>query len=151
MSGKPSRRKLARTSLEGSERARIAAAFMGLLVEQSIKKIGSGRIAAAADASPAQLREELGSTIAILAAQVEKMDRLVFAGEEVEGAERSLRLAVLLTSVLRTWLDGEDPDFARAVSALDRAAAWAAPPASTTPGQAMRSGAPLVVLDLSWP
>jgi hypothetical protein len=73
------------------------------------------------------LREEFGSTIAVLAAQVEKMDRLVHGGEKVEMAERAYGLAMLLTSVLSTWLDGDDPDLARTMSALDRAGAWAAP------------------------
>ena len=38
-----------------------------------------------------------------------------------------LGLAMLLSSVLRTWLDGADPDLASIMSALDRAGAWAAP------------------------
>jgi AcrR family transcriptional regulator len=95
---------------EKPERARIIAAFMGLLVEQSIKKIDFGQIAAGTDASLAQLREEFGSTIAVLAAHVEQIDRLVLADENVEMAERAHGLAMLLTLVLRTWLDGEDPD-----------------------------------------
>jgi hypothetical protein len=116
-------------SLDGEqlERARIVAAFTGLLVEQSIKKIDFGQIATGADVSLAQLRAELGSTMAVLAAHVERIDRLVLAGGNVEMAERAQGLAMLLASVLRTWLDGEDPDLARTISALDRAGAWAAP------------------------
>jgi hypothetical protein len=106
---------------EEFERARIVAAFMALFVEQSIKKINF-----VTDVSLAQLREELCSTIAALAARVEQIDRLVLAGENVEMAERAQGLAVLLSSVLRAWLDGTDPNFASIMSALDRAGAWAA-------------------------
>ena len=117
---------------EKIERARIVAAFMALFVEQSIKKINFGT-----DVSLAQLREELCSTIAALAARVEQIDRLVLAGENVEMAERAQGLAVLLSSVLRAWLDGTDPNFASVMSALDRAGAWA------TPRRLPRAGQPL--------
>jgi hypothetical protein len=123
-------------SLDGEEleRARIVAAFMGLLVEQSIKKLDFGQVAAGADVSVARLREELGSTIAVLAARVERMDRLVLAGGDAVVAERGQGLAMLLTGVLRCWLDGEDPDLARTMSALDRAGAWAASRGVPRPG-----------------
>ena len=107
---------------EESERARIVAAFMALFVEQSIKKIDFG-----AGVSLAQLREDFGSTIAVLTTQVEQIDRRVLAGESVEMAERVQGLAMLLSAVLRTWLDGADADLAGIVSALDRAGVWAAP------------------------
>jgi hypothetical protein len=118
-----------RCSLESEAygRAQIVAAFMGLLVEQSIKKIDIGQIAAAGDVSLVQLRAELESTIAVLTAHVEKIDRLALAAESVGIAERDRGLAMLLSAVLRAWLDGEDPDLTHAVSALDRARAWAAP------------------------
>jgi hypothetical protein len=119
---------------EDFERARIFAAFMGALVEHSIKKFDFGRIAAGADVSLARLREDLGSTIAVLAAHVERIDRLVLAGGDIVMAERAQGLAMLLTAVLRTWLDGEDPDLARTMSALDRAGAWAAPRGLPRPG-----------------
>jgi AcrR family transcriptional regulator len=119
---------------EKAGRARIVAAFMGLLVEQSIKKIDFDKIATGADVSLAQLRQEFGSTIAALTAHLEQIDRLVLAGENVETADRAQRLAMLLASVLRTWLDGEDPDLARTMSALDRAGAWAAPAGLPQPG-----------------
>jgi hypothetical protein len=140
-------------SLDGekAERARILAAFMGLLVEQSIKKIDLDQIGTRPDASLAQLREELGATIATLTAQVEEIYRLALADENIEMAERALGLAMLLASVLRSWLDGEDADLTRTMSALERAGAWAAPrglpraglphsgrcpaPAATAPGR----------------
>jgi hypothetical protein len=125
---KSSPREQTGSSLDGeaSERARIVAVFMGVLVEQSVKRIDIGQIAAAGDVSLVQLRAELDSTIAVLAAHVEKIDRLALADESVGVAERD-RLAMLLSAVLRTWLDGEDPDLSRAVSALDRVSAWTAP------------------------
>ena len=138
MPNKSSRRRQERASLgsEESERARIVAAFMGLFVEQSIKKIDFDQIAAGADVPLARLREEFGSTIAVLAAQVEQIDRLVLAGENVETAERAHGLAMLLSAVLRTWLDGEDPELARIMSALALAGAWAAPRGLPRPGLA---------------
>jgi hypothetical protein len=110
-----------------SERVQIIAAFMGLLVEQSVKKIDIGQVAAAGNVSFMQLRTELDSTIAVLTAHVEKIDRLALADENARIAERDRGLAMLLSAVLRTWLGGEDSDLTRAVSALDRARAWAAP------------------------
>jgi hypothetical protein len=125
------RQESASLDAEESERTRIVAAFMALFVEQSIKKIDFG-----AGVSLAQLREEFGLTIAVLAAHVERIDRLVLAGENVEMAEPAQGLAMLLSSVLRTWLDGADPDLANIMSALDRAGAWAAP--HGLPGRAIR-------------
>jgi len=130
MTRKSSSRSQRPCSLDGeaSERAQIVAAFMGLLVEQSIKRIDIGQIAAAGDVSFAQLRAELDSTIAVLVTHVENIDRLTLTNENVGIGERDRGLAMLLSAVLRTWLDGEGPDLARAVSALDRASAWGAPP-----------------------
>jgi AcrR family transcriptional regulator len=113
---------------EASERARIVAAFMGLLVEQSIKKVDVRQIAAAGDVSLAQLRAEFDSTIIVLTAQVREIDRLALATNNIQSADRDRGLAMLLSFVLRTWLAGEDPDLNRAVSALDRATAWACKP-----------------------
>jgi hypothetical protein len=129
MTHKSSPRSQRRCSLDGgaSERARIVAAFMGLLVEQSIKRIDIGQVAAAGDVSFVQLRAELNSTIVVLSAHVEEIDRLALAAKNVGIAERDRGLAMLLSAVLRAWLDGEDPDLTCAVSALDRAGAWAAP------------------------
>lgn len=136
MTHKSSCRTQESNSLDGEEleRARIVAVFVGLLVEQSIKKLDLGEVSAGADVSVARLREELGSTIAALAAHVERMDRVALAGGDVVMAERGQGLAMLLTAVLRTWLNGEDPDLARTMSALDRAGAWVAPRGIPRPG-----------------
>jgi AcrR family transcriptional regulator len=128
MVSKSSPRRKTRDSLDAktSERARIVAAFMGLLVEQSIRHLDFGQVAAGADVSIAQLREEFASTIDALTAHVEEMDCLVLSGAEVEMADRAHCLAMLLTSVLRAWLKGEDPNLARTMSAIERAGAWEA-------------------------
>jgi hypothetical protein len=126
----PGRQESASLDAEESERARIVAAFMALFVEWSIKKIDFGT-----DVSLAQVREEFGATIAVLTAQVEQIDRLVLAGENFEMAEPARGLAMLLSSALRTWLDGADPDLASIMSALERADAWAAPHGHPRPGQ----------------
>jgi hypothetical protein len=128
MTAKPPRKRTRQARGEAPERARIVAAFMGLLVEQTIKKIDVGQIGVAGDVSLAQVRAELRSTIAILAAHVEKIDRRVVAAENAGMAERDQSLAMLLSAVLRAWLEGGGPDLTRAVSALDRASAWLAPP-----------------------
>jgi hypothetical protein len=127
MASKSSNLRQTRNSLdaETSGRAQIVAAFMGLLVEKSIRTM-DGQIAPGVDVSIAQLREEFGLTIDVLTAHVEKMDCKVHAGKDIEMAERAHCLAMLLTSVLRAWLKGEDPNLSGTVSAIERAGAWAA-------------------------
>jgi len=97
---------------------------MGALVEQTIKRMDFGEGGLGADVSLAQLREELGTTMAVLAAEVERIDSLLLTDETVESAQCSQRAAMLLTLVLRAWLDGDDPDLAPALSVLDYTVAW---------------------------
>jgi AcrR family transcriptional regulator len=174
-----------------SERDRIIDAFMALLAEKSIERIGFAEIAKAAHVSLADLRTTFPSTLAILAAQIKKTDRAVLAGGDAEMAEepprerlfdvlmrrlevlaphksavrslmrsvarnpglafalnplavrsqqwmltaadisasgprgvvRAQGLALLFGSVLRTWINDEDPGLARTMAALDRALA----------------------------
>ena len=174
-----------------SERERIIDAFMALLAEKPIERIGSAEIAKAAGVSLADLRGTFASTLAILAAHMKAIDRAVLAGGDAEMAEepprerlfdvlmrrlevlalhkaavrslmrsasrnaglalalnslgvrsqqwmltaadiaasgprgmvRAQGLAVLFASVLRTWVDDEDPGLARTMAALDRALA----------------------------
>jgi AcrR family transcriptional regulator len=164
---------------------------MALLAEKPIEQIGLADIARAAGVSLAELRDEFGSTFAILAAYVKQVDRAVLAGEDSDMAEepprerlfdvlmrrielltphkeavrslmrsamrnpglalalqrlalrsqqwmltaadigaagplgfvRAQGLAVLFASVLRTWVDDDDPGLARTMAALDRALA----------------------------
>jgi AcrR family transcriptional regulator len=174
-----------------SERDRVIDAFMTLLAEKSIERIGFAEIAKAAHVSLADLRATFPSTLAILAAQIKKTDRAVLVGGDAEMAEepprerlfdvlmrrlevlaphkaavrslmrsvarnpglalalnslavrsqqwmltaadisasgprgvvRAQGLALLFGSVLRTWIDDEDPGLARTMAALDRALA----------------------------
>ncbi|MGZ5813343.1 MAG: TetR/AcrR family transcriptional regulator [Xanthobacteraceae bacterium] len=188
----PSRDRPARASSDDrSQRARIIDAFMALLAQKPIEQIGLAEIARAAGVSLAELRDEFGSTFAILAAYVKQVDRAVLAGEDADMAEepprerlfdvlmrrvelltphkeavrslmrsamrnpglalalqrlalrsqqwmltaadigaagplgfvRAQGLAVLFASVLRTWVDDDDPGLARTMAALDRALA----------------------------
>lgn len=188
----PSRERPARAASDDrSQRARIIDAFMALLAEKPIEQVGLAEIARAAGVSLAELRDEFGSTFAILAAYVKQVDRAVLAGEDADMAEepprerlfdvlmrrielltphkeavrslmrsamrnpglalalqrlalrsqqwmltaadigaagplgfvRAQGLAVLFASVLRTWVDDDDPGLARTMAALDRALA----------------------------
>jgi AcrR family transcriptional regulator len=174
-----------------SERARVIDAFMGLLAEKPIERIGFAEIAQRARVSLSELRDLFGSTLAILTAQAKETDRAVLAGGEADMAEepprerlfdvlmrrlellephkaavrsllrsaarnpglalalnglavrsqqwmltaadigsagprgmlRAQGLALLFASVLRTWVDDDDPGHARTMAALDRALA----------------------------
>jgi AcrR family transcriptional regulator len=74
-----------------SERARIIDAFMALLAEKPIEKIGLAEIARGAGVSLSDLRGAFGSTMAILAAYVKQVDRAVLAGEDADMAEEPPR------------------------------------------------------------
>ena len=193
MARKPSRKSAARPASRSSksERERIIDAFMTLLAEKSIERIGFAEIARAARVSLADLRATFPSTLAILAAQIRETDRAVLAGGDADMAEepprerlfdvlmrrlevlaphkaavrslmrsatrnpglafalnslavrsqqwmltaadisasgprgmvRAQGLALLFGSVLRTWINDEDPGLARTMAALDRALA----------------------------
>jgi AcrR family transcriptional regulator len=193
MARKPPRKSAARPASRSSksERERIIDAFMALLAEKPIERIGFAEIARAADVSLADLRATFPSTLAILAAQIRETDRAVLAGGDADMAEepprerlfdvlmrrlevlaprkaavrslmrsatrnpglafalnslavrsqqwmltaadisasgprgvvRAQGLALLFGSVLRTWINDEDPGLARTMAALDRALA----------------------------
>jgi AcrR family transcriptional regulator len=193
MTRKPARKPAARAAAsEGkSERERVIEAFMALLAEKPIERIGFAEIAQRARISLAELRGLFGSTLAILAAQLKETDRAVLAGGDADMAEepprerlfdvlmrrldllephkaavrslmrsaarnpalalalnelavrsqqwmltaadigsagprgmlRAQGLALLFASVLRTWVDDDDPGHARTMAALDRALA----------------------------
>jgi AcrR family transcriptional regulator len=179
------------SNTEKAPRERIIAAFMELLAEKSLERIGLAEIAKRADVSLADLRDQFGSTLAILAAQMKATDRAVLAAGDADmagepprerlfdvlmrrlevlephkaavrslvrsasrnpplalalnglavrsqqwmltaadidaagprGMVRAQGLAVLFASVLRTWVDDDDPGHARTMAALDRALA----------------------------
>ena len=93
-----SARKSARTSAARpaarpgkSERERIVDAFMTLLAEKSIERIGFAEIAKAAGVSLADLRGTFASTLAILAAHMKAIDRAVLAGGDADMDEEPPR------------------------------------------------------------
>ena len=75
----------------GTPRERIIEAFMALLAEQPIERIGLAEIAERAGVSLAELRGEFGSPLAILAAHVKELDRKVLAEVDPDMAEESPR------------------------------------------------------------
>ena len=151
----------------GTNREKIVSAFMAMLAERRIEEISFGDIAGRAGLSLAECRDEFGSLLGMLAAEVKEIDRQVLAGgdPDVAGepprerlfdvlmrrlealaphraaigsllrsarrnpglalalnamAVRSQGLALLYASVLRTWVDDDDPGQARTMAALDR-------------------------------
>jgi AcrR family transcriptional regulator len=68
------------------DRDKIVAAFLALLAEKRIEKIGLAEIAETAGVPLAQLRDEFASTLAILAAHLKAVDRAVLA-EDVSDME----------------------------------------------------------------
>jgi len=68
----------------GTPRDRIIEAFMTLLAEQPIERIGLAAIAERAEVRLAELRAEFGSPLAVLAAHVKAIDRAVLAGVDPE-------------------------------------------------------------------
>jgi AcrR family transcriptional regulator len=193
MARKPTPKPTAPSPSDGSKppRERIIAAFMSLLADKPIERIGLAEIAREAGVSLVELRDLFGSTLAILAAQIKETDRTVLAADAADMAEepprerlfdvlmrrlevlephkaavrsltrsasrnpglafalnglavrsqqwmltaadidaagprgmvRAQGLAVLFASVLRTWVDDDDPGHARTMAALDRALA----------------------------
>ena len=77
--------------ISGTPRERIIQAFMALLAEHPIERIGLSEIAARADVSLAELRGEFSTPLAILAAHVKELDRKVLAEIDPELEEESPR------------------------------------------------------------
>jgi AcrR family transcriptional regulator len=193
MARKPTPKPTVPSPSDGSKppRERIIAAFMSLLADKPIERIGLSEIAREAGVSLVELRDLFGSTLAILAAQIKETDRAVLAADAADMAEepprerlfdvlmrrlevlephkaavrsltrsasrnpglafalnglamrsqqwmltaadidaagprgtvRAQGLAILFASVLRTWVDDDDPGHARTMAALDRALA----------------------------
>jgi hypothetical protein len=115
--------KLPKRTLMGGERneqTRLIAALMGALVEETIKELDSRQVGPGGGASVAQLGKEFSDAIAVLTVHVGQMDRIISGGERYTPAQRGQRPAAVLVSVLRAWLDGEDPELAPALSLLER-------------------------------
>src|SRR5262245_17890657 len=86
---KSAARPAARTSK--SERERIIDAFMTLLAEKPIERIGFAEIAKAAGVSLSDLRGTFAATLATLAAHMKETDRAVLAGGDADMAEEPPR------------------------------------------------------------
>jgi AcrR family transcriptional regulator len=79
------------TGSRATPREKIIDAFLALLAEKHYEQIGLGEVAERAGVTLATLREEFGSTFAILAAHVKEIDRAVLAGVDPEMAEEPPR------------------------------------------------------------
>lgn len=116
-------------------REAIVGAFMDLLAEKRFEEIGLADVAAQADISLGDLRNEFNSTLAILAAHVKQIDRTVLAGgddmEEETARDR-------LFDVLMRRLEAMAPDRA-ALRSLMRSATFNPGLAFALNGMAVRS------------
>lgn len=75
----------------GSDRDKAVAALMELLAEQSFEDIGLAEVAGRAGIKLSQLREEFGSTLAILGAHTKQVDNAVLDGGDADMAEEPPR------------------------------------------------------------
>jgi AcrR family transcriptional regulator len=75
----------------GSDRERIVAAFLTVLAEKPIERIGFIEIAARAGMSLATIRDEFDSVLAMLAAFIKDVDRRVLDGSDGDMAEEPAR------------------------------------------------------------
>jgi AcrR family transcriptional regulator len=77
--------------MPNGNRDRIIDAFLALLAQTPIERIGFAEIAATSDVSLADLRGEFNSTMEILAAFMRETDRKVLAGNDPELADEPAR------------------------------------------------------------
>jgi AcrR family transcriptional regulator len=89
--GTRSRARRSAPPVSGTPRERIISAFMGLLAEQPIERIGLSDIAERAGVSLSDLRGEFGSPLSILAAHIKDIDRKVLSEIDPDMAEESPR------------------------------------------------------------
>jgi|SRR6187200_651 AcrR family transcriptional regulator len=85
------RRSTSKPAISGTPRERVMQAFLALLAEQPIERIGLADIAARAEVSLAELRGEFSTPLAIFAAHVKELDRKVLAEIDPELDEESPR------------------------------------------------------------
>ncbi|MFY9602503.1 MAG: TetR/AcrR family transcriptional regulator [Pseudolabrys sp.] len=74
-----------------SDRDKAIDALMTLLAEHRFEQIGLAEVAGRAGIKLSQLRGEFGSTLAILAAHIKDIDRIVLAGGDADMAEEPAR------------------------------------------------------------
>jgi AcrR family transcriptional regulator len=90
-----------------SDREKVIEALMALLAKSRFEEIGLAEVAGQAGIKLSQLRGEFGSTLAILAAHIKQIDRVVLAGTDVNMAEEPARER--LFDVLMRRLDALAP------------------------------------------
>jgi AcrR family transcriptional regulator len=78
-------------SVAATEREKIIAAFLALLAEKPIERIGLADIAAEAGVSLAEFRGEFSSALSIYAAHIKSIDRAVLAADLSDMAEEPPR------------------------------------------------------------
>ena len=74
-----------------TDREKAIDAFLALLADRSFEQIGLAEVAGRAGIKLSKLREEFGSTLAIYAAHVKEIDRLVLDGGEADVTEEPVR------------------------------------------------------------
>ena len=74
-----------------SDRDKAVDALMTLLAEHTLDEIGLAEVAGRAGLKLSQLRAEFGSVLAILAAHIKDIDRIVLAGGDADMAEEPAR------------------------------------------------------------
>lgn len=109
-------------------------ALMALLAEHSFEDIGVAEVAHRAGLSLSALRGEYGSTLAILAAHIKNIDRVVLDGGEAEGENARERLFEVLMRRVEVLAP-----YKAAVRSLMRSARRNAPLALAMNGFAVRS------------
>ena len=88
MARKPERRS---SRPERSDRERIIEAFMALLAERRFDEVGFADVAARSDVPLERCRAAFGSTLGVLAAHMEAIDREVLAGGDPDMAQETPR------------------------------------------------------------
>ena len=105
----------AKAAPAGTPRERIIEAFMALLAEQPIERIGLAEIAERSRVTLAELRGEFGSPLAILAAHVKELDRKVLAEVDPDMAEEAPRERLFDVLMRRLELLGDHKEAVRSL------------------------------------
>ena len=96
------------SSRGASDRDKAVDALMALLTEHSFEDIGLAEVAGRAGLKLSQLRSEFGSTLAIFAAHIKDIDRIVLAGGEdmTDEPPRERLFDVLMRPACTVWALG---------------------------------------------
>jgi AcrR family transcriptional regulator len=119
-----------------SDRDKAVDALMALLAEHPIEEIGLAEVAGRAGLKLSQLRAEFGSVLAIFAAHLKDIDRVVLAGGDADMVEESPRER--LFDVLMRRLDALAP-YKDAIRSIMRSARRDPPLALALNAMAVRS------------